>query len=122
MENERASAEGVDVRPPSPSGTEGPPTPHREPELVPMREESFESRLSWYEQDQNQREAERVTADILVNVLFIAAERVEAIEAERYELFMMREQAVKAAMRRLYDPVVVHDEPRIEMPSDTEGE
>ena len=90
--------------------------------MVSMREESSEPRLIWYEQDQNQREAETVTADILENVLIIAAERVEAIEAERYELYMMREQAAEAAMRRLYDPVVVHDEPRVETPSDAEGE
>ena len=65
---------------------------------MPIRGESSESRLSWYEQNQHQRESERVTADFLEDVHFIAAEWVEAIEAERYELYMIREQAAEAAI------------------------
>ena len=69
------------------------------------------------EQEQERREAERAPADFLKTVLFIAAERVTVIEAERYELAIMRERSAEAATRRLYDPGVIHDEPRAEVES-----
>ena len=110
MEGEKnATAEGAEAWPPSQLGQEGPPTPSSEPEVVP-RDEHVESRLSWYEQDQAEREAERATVGFVEAIFLRAADRIEAMEAKRHEIALMRERAAEAALRRLHDPIVIQDE------------
>ena len=57
-----------------------------------------------------EREDERVNAGVVEDIFLWAAVRIEAMEAERQELARMRERAAEAAMRRLYDPMVIDDD------------
>ena len=117
--DQRTTAEGAGARPPFPLEEERPPTPCSEPVLTPReREEGSESRLSWYEQDQEEREAERITAGFVEVIFLRAAERIEAMQAEQ-EATLMCERVAEAAMRRIHDSIVIMDD---ETPSVSDAE
>ena len=111
MESEQqTAAEGAEARPPFPLEEERPPTPRSEPVLTPRKRGGLGITSQLVRaRPGREREAERVVDGFVEAIFFRTAERIEAMEAER-EATLMRERAAEAALRRIRDPIVVHDE------------